>query len=69
MSKKLILKFDNEKGYPPILVEIAIPDDMATVLQNTPITATTLTITDSVFLTPAAQKAELKGDLNRFRIL
>lgn len=70
MSKKLLLKFEAGKGYPPILLEIAIPDNLALVIQNTPITSTTLNVVDSVFLTKAAQAKELKdGELNRFRIL
>ena len=69
MSKKLLIKCDNDKGYPPILIELAIPDDLGNVIQNTPITFTTLTVVDSMFITKEAQKAELKGELNRFRIL
>ena len=71
MSKKLILKFEAAtKEYPPIVLEIAIPDDLATTLQATTIVKTTLAITDSLWITPEAQKEEVKtGDINRFKIL
>lgn len=70
MSKKLLIKMDsNNKQYPPILIEIAIPDDLGRIIEATPINFTTLTVTDSHFITKGAQEAELKGELNRFRIL
>ena len=70
MSKRLLIKLDsNNKQYPPIAIEISIPDDLGRAIEATPITSTTLTVADSRFITPAAQKEELKGDLNSFRIL
>ena len=70
MSKRLLIKLDSSnKQYPPIAIEISIPDDLAKAIEATPITSTTLTVTDSRFITKDAQKEELKGDLNHFRIL
>ena len=70
VSKKLLIRLEsNNKQYPPITLEIAIPDDVANIIQNTPITSTTFTITDSIFLTKPAQDEELKtGETNRFNI-
>lgn len=66
MSKKLLIRLESsDKQYPPITLEVAIADDVANIIQNTPITSTTFTITDSVFLTKRAE-AHSKAELNRF---
>ena len=60
MSKKLIIRLESsDKQYPPINLEIAVDDDIARIIQATPITSTTLAIFESHFITPKAQKAEL----------
>ncbi len=48
----------SDKQYPPITLVVAIEDDLARVIQDTPITFTTLDIFESHFITPSAQKAE-----------
>ena len=70
MSKKLLIRLETtDKRYPPITLEVAIPDDVARVIQATPITSTTFSISDSMFLTKPAQDEELKrGEINRFHI-
>jgi len=70
MSKRLMIKLESDnKQYPPIVIEIAIPEALAAAIEATPIKTSTIAVTDSIFLSPAAQKEELKGDLNRFHIL
>jgi len=70
MSKRLLLQFECEsKLFPPIIIDIAIPNDLASVIEKYPITSTIIKVTDSMFFSPTAQKEELKGELNRFIIL
>ncbi len=64
--KKLIIKIEvanpstlKSSQYPPINLVVAIEDDMARVIQATPVTNVTLAIFESHFITPKAQKAEL----------
>ena len=63
--KKLFIRMEtNNKIYPPINLVVAIEDDVAKVIQATPITSTTLAIFESHFITPKAQK----GEFDQFKI-
>lgn len=66
MSKHLLIRLESsDRQYPPITLDMAIPEDLARIIQATPITSTTLSVSDSIFVSPAA---ELMGEFNRFII-
>ncbi len=57
--KKLIIRMESsDRQYPPINLVVAVEDDVARIIRATPITSTTLSIFESHFITPKAQKAE-----------
>jgi len=60
MSKKLIIRLESSNPeYPPINLVVAVDDDLARIIQATPVSSTMLQIFESHFITPKAQKAEL----------
>ena len=70
MSKKLLLTFEAGKHYPPIKLEIDIPEDLARIIQNTPINSTTLRVYDAITFTPdnVRLKAGEAGILDKFKL-
>jgi len=68
MSKRLQIQLTAKPPHPPIWFDVAIPEALAFTLERTPIINATFKVTDAIMSTPAAQKQELTGELDRYKI-